>query len=54
LHLGRNVEFFTTEVDDSIDALVASTAATRSDAAVAITALLVVYACNETAFWLFL
>jgi hypothetical protein len=54
LNLGRNVEFFTTEVDDTIDALVASTATTRSDATVAITALLVVYACDEAAFWLFL
>jgi hypothetical protein len=54
LNLGRNVEFFTTEVDDTIDALVASTATTRSDATVAITALLIVYACDETAFWLFL
>jgi hypothetical protein len=54
LNLGRNVEFFTTEVDDTIDALVASTATTRSDATIAITALLIVYACDETAFWLFL
>jgi phage terminase Nu1 subunit (DNA packaging protein) len=54
LNLGRYVEFFTTEVDDTIDALVASTATTRSDATVAITALLIVYACDETAFWLFL
>jgi hypothetical protein len=54
LNLGRNVEFFTTKVDDTIDALVASTATTRSDATVAITALLIVNACDETAFWLFL
>jgi hypothetical protein len=54
LNLGRYIEFFTTEVDDTIDALVASTATTRSDAAIAITALLIVYACDETAFWLFL
>jgi hypothetical protein len=54
LNLGRNVEFLTTEVDDTIDTLVASTATTRSDAAVAITALLIVNACDETAFWLFL
>jgi hypothetical protein len=54
LNLGRNVEFLTTKVDDTIDTLVASTATTRSDAAVAITALLIVNACDETAFWLFL
>jgi hypothetical protein len=54
LYLSRNIEFFTTEVDHAIDALVASTTTTRSDATVAITALLVVYACDETALWLFL
>tara|TARA_Y100000389_G_scaffold184555_1_gene203116 strand:- start:475 stop:870 length:396 start_codon:yes stop_codon:yes gene_type:complete len=54
LNLGRNIEFFTTEVNDTIDALVASTATTRSDATVAITALLIVNACDETALWLFL
>jgi hypothetical protein len=54
LHLCRNVEFFTTKVDDAIDALVAPTTTTRRNATVAITALLVVYACDETALWLFL
>jgi len=54
LHLCGDVELFATEVDDAIDALMASTTTTRSDTTVAITALLIVYACDETALWLFL
>jgi len=52
LNLGRDIELLTAEVNDTVEALVTTTTTTRSDATVAITALFVMNACNETALWL--